>query len=299
MVKNNKKDLLIPKNDVVFHALFRQENKRLTEALITDILGEKVKIKTADKDRHLNIKEPEQKYGIMDLRIELENGTNCNIEIQIKEYEYEIERFLYYWANTYSRQLNRGERYKTLHKTISIIILDHEIKKLEGEESIDTKWQIRDNKTGKKVLTEQLEIVIIEIPKAIRIYKRDEKNRICQWMKFINNPNEEEVKKIMRENKEIKEAVKELEIVSRSERLRRIAELREKAIRDEQSAMALATERGLEQGMRLGEKNGEHNSKIEIAKNLLKENIDENIISRVTGLSMEEIENLRKNIGRE
>ncbi len=102
-----------------------------------------------------------------------------------------------------------------------------------------------------------------------------------------------------RENKEIKEAVKELEIVSRSERLRRIAELREKAIRDEQSAMALATERGVEQGMRLGEKNGEHNSKIEIAKNLLKENIDENIISRVTGLSMEEIENLRKNIGRE
>ena len=95
-----------------------------------------------------------------------------------------------------------------------------------------------------------------------------------------------------RENKEIKEAVKELEIVSRSERLRRIAELREKAIRDEQSAMALATERGVEQGMRLGEKNGEHNSKIKIAKNLLKKEMKLEDIAEVTGLSIEEIEKL-------
>ena len=55
MEENSKKEkgLLKPKIDVVFHALFREENKRLTEALITDILGEKVKIKTSDKDRHL------------------------------------------------------------------------------------------------------------------------------------------------------------------------------------------------------------------------------------------------------
>ncbi len=190
MVENKENDLLIPKNDVVFHALFRQENKKLTEALISAILNEKVTIRTTDKDRHLNIKNPEQKYGIMDLRTELEDGTNCNIEIQLQEYEYEMERFLYYWADAYSRQINKGESYETLHKTISIIILDHEIKELEGKESLDTKWQIRDNKTGKRLLTEHLEIVIIEIPKALRIYKRDEKNRVCQWMKFLDNPNE-------------------------------------------------------------------------------------------------------------
>ena len=93
-----------------------------------------------------------------------------------------------------------------------------------------------------------------------------------------------------RENKEIKEAVKELEIVSRSERLRRIAELREKAIRDEQSAMALATERGVEQGMKLGE----HNRNIEIAKNLLKKEMKLEDIAEVTGLSIEEIKDLEK-----
>ena len=97
-----RKDLLIPKNDLVFHVLFREENKELTESLISDILREKVKIKTGDKNRHLNIKDPNQKFGIMDLRTELEDGTNCNIEIQLTEYEYENERFLYYWADAYS-----------------------------------------------------------------------------------------------------------------------------------------------------------------------------------------------------
>ena len=191
MEENSKKEkgLLKPKIDVVFHALFREENKRLTEALITDILGEKVKIKTSDKDRHLNIKVPGQKLGVIDLRTELEDGTTCNIEIQLKEYDYENERFLYYWADSYSRQLERGKKYEILHKTISIIILDHEIKALEGIEKLGMKWQIRDEESGKRILTDQLEIVIIEIPKAIRQYKINGKNRISQWMMFLNNPN--------------------------------------------------------------------------------------------------------------
>lgn len=185
-----KRNLLIPKNDLIFHTLFREENKNLTEALISDILREKVKIKTSDKNRYLNIKDPEQKFGIMDLRTELEDGTNCNIEIQVTECEYENERFLYYWADAYSRQLEKGNDYNILHKTISIIILDHEIRALKGDEILGTKWQIRDDKTGKRVLTEHLEIVIIEIPKAIRLYSKNGKDKICQWMVFLNDPND-------------------------------------------------------------------------------------------------------------
>ncbi len=299
MVENKKKDLLIPKNDVVFHALFREENKRLTEALISDILREKVKIKTSDKDRHFNINNSKQKYGIMDLRTELKDGTNCNIEIQLSKYKYENERFLYYWSNAYTRQLERGNEYSKLHKTISIIILDHEIEELEGEEKLGTKWQIRD-KTGRRILTEHLEIVIIEIPKAIRQYKENEKDKIIQWMEFLDNPNSEEVSSIMEKNEDIKEAVEELEIMSRSEKLRRMAELREKAIRDEHAALEYATEEGmkngLEQGLKQGLQQGLEQGKIEqnkkIARNMIKEKIDKEVISKVTGLSIEEIENL-------
>lgn len=220
----------------------------------------------------------------MDLRTELEDGTNCNIEIQLAEYEYENERFLYYWADAYSRQLEKGDNYNSLHKTISIIILDHEIEVLKGCENLGTKWQIRDDKTGKRLLTEHLEIVIIEIPKAVRLYKKNGNNKICQWMLFLNNPNESEVSKIMDENEDIKEAIKELEEISGDEELRRMAELRIKAIRDENAAISLATKRGLERGVK--------NEKIEIAKKMLKEKMNIETIARITGLSVEEINRL-------
>ena len=67
--------LLKPKIDVVFHALFREENKELLGALISDVLGEKIKVVTTDKNRYVNTREVKEKLGIMDLRAELE-GRN-------------------------------------------------------------------------------------------------------------------------------------------------------------------------------------------------------------------------------
>lgn len=276
-----EKELLKPKIDVVFHALFREENKNLTEALISDILGEKVKVITSDRDRHLNIKDPEQKFGIMDLRTELEGGVKCNIEVQVEEVDFETERFLYYWADAYSRQLERGTDYDILHKTISIIILDHELKELKDIEELGTKWQIRDEKTGKRLLTNHLEIIIIEIPKARRIYKKNNKNRISQWMMFFDNPNDKEVSKIVENNEEIKKANEELDKMSDDETLRRIAELKEKGRRDYNARMSFIERKGMENGMRKGSEN--------IAKNMIKKGLPIELIEELTGLDRDSL----------
>ena len=276
-----EKELLKPKIDVVFHALFREENKNLTEALISDILGEKVKVITSDRDRHLNIKDPEQKFGIMDLRTELEGGVKCNIEVQVEEVDFETERFLYYWADAYSRQLERGTDYDILHKTISIIILDHELKELKDIEELGTKWQIRDEKTGKRLLTNHLEIIIIEIPKARRIYKKNNKNKISQWMMFFDNPNDKEVSKIVENNEEIKKANEELDKMSDDETLRRIAELKEKGRRDYNARMSFIERKGMENGMRKGSEN--------IAKNMIKKGLPIELIEELTGLDRDSL----------
>ena len=178
----------------------------------------------------------------------------CNVEIQLQPQQYENERILYYWSDNYIRQLKRGDIFGELKKTISIVILDHEIEALREMEKLGVKWQIRDDQSGKKVLTDRLEISIIELPKAKRIYEKDKKNRIGQWMMFLDNPNKEEVVQIMGENEHIRKAIDELEQVSGDEKLRRIAELREKAIRDEQAAMAYAKEHGYNDGYEEGNK---------------------------------------------
>ena len=164
-------------------------------------------------------------------------------------------------------------------------------------EEIGVKWQIRDEITGKRILTDRLELIIIELPKARRMYKIEPNNAICQWMLFLDNPNQKEVVQIMKENKDINKAIDELEQVSGNEKLRRIAELKEKYKRDEQASIEYAQNEGYRQGekkgMAEGEAKGEKNKSIEIAKNMLKENVEKTLISKVTGLSLEEIENLK------
>ena len=114
----------------------------------------------------------------------------------------------------------------------------------------------------------------------------------------------------MKENKAIKKAIGELEQVSRDEKIRRIAELKEKYIRDEQASLEYAKDEGyktgkeegmkagIEEGMKAGieegMKAGRNEGKNEIAKNMLKENLSIDLISRLTSLSQEEIEKLKE-----
>ena len=168
-------------------------------------------------------------------------------------------------------------------------------------EEIGVKWQIRDEITGKRILTDRLELIIIELPKARRMYKIEPNNAICQWMLFLDNPNQKEVVQIMKENKDINKAIDELEQVSGNERLRRIAELKEKHIRDEQASIEYAQDEGYKHGREDGKLEGKAEGRVEgrveekteIAKNMLKENVEKTLISKVTGLSLEEIENLK------
>ena len=122
------------------------------------------------------------------------------------------------------------------------------LEKTKGIEQLSTKWKIREVTTGKELeLTDALELCIIEIPKVREIIKKDPKNELAQWILFINDPNEKEVSKIVEENKNIKEAMEELEEISKDEELRRIAELKEKAIKDEMNGRIRYREEGVKE----------------------------------------------------
>ena len=105
-------------------------------------------------------------------------------------------------------------------------------------------------------------------------------------------------------NEEIKKAKEQLDKISQDENERRLAELREKAVRDEMAIRDSGIKEGYKKGRKEGEKKGEEKGfiegkkngaweeKISIAKNMLKANIDKKTISEVTGLNIDEIENM-------
>jgi len=72
-------------------------------------------------------------------------------------------------------------------------------------------------------LTDYFEIIIIEIPKVVKAYQKTPNDEVLQWMLFLDNPEKEEVARIMEENKDIKEAKEELERISQDDILRRKA----------------------------------------------------------------------------
>ena len=144
-------------------------------------------------------------------------------------------------------------------------------------------------------MTEKFEIDIIELPKAKKILENKRtkiKNpKLLTWVKFLINPESLGVAE-MDENEEVKKANEELEKLKQDEINSWYALRRQGSVVDEKLRLSYATRKGLEQGIAQGTKN----EKIEIAKNLLKEKVDIKIIISATGLSKEEIEELKKEI---
>ena len=98
----------------------------------------------------------------------------------------------------------------------------------------------------------------------------------------------------MEENEEIKKANEQLEYLTGDEAVRRMAFLREKAERDYVTNMSGAREEGIEEGMKEGIKEGEKKKAIKIAKEMLKEGIEREKIIKITGLTGEEIDKIKK-----
>ena len=290
---------LSPKLDVVFQALFGEVgNESITKGFLETILERKIDSIDLSRNPILRREFKDEKLGVLDIIAKLDENEICNIELQIVDKKNIIERILYYWSRLYSRQIKSGEDYKILQKAIVILITDFKIEDLE-ELDYHSRWKIMEDKQGKKIiLTQKLEIDIIELPKIIG--KEKEQDNLLDWLYFLENPKSERVTEKMKENENLKEAVKKLDNLSEDEKMQRIADLRQKAIMDEKAIYEKGLEigiekgiqRGMEKGIEKGIMEGSQKEKIEIAKKMLELKIDKETIAEATGLTEQEIEKI-------
>ena len=274
MKENKEIKILSPKLDVVFQALFGEVgSERITKGFLESILKKKIGKIDLNKNPILRREFKNDKLGVLDILAELDGKEQCNIELQIVDKINIIDRILYYWSRMYSKQLNKGDDYELLEKAIVILITNFEIKELK-ELEYHSSWKIIEENKRKIILTNKLEIHIIELPKIIK--EENKEDELLDWLYFLENPKSERVEEKMKENRELKEAKEKLVGLSEDEKMQRIAELRKKAIMDEKATYA----KGLE------------DAKISVAKNMLKEKLNIELISKITGLKEEEIKEL-------
>ena len=252
---------LKPTNDFIFKKLFGQTKNA---DLLKDLLELERKMLT-------------DKLGILDVVATLNDNTKVNIEMQIKNYYNTIERSLFYGTGIYHENLESGTDYIDIPQSISIWITDYNV--FEDGPFHEKARLKRDFEN--KILTDKLQFHYIQLPKFREKCKRIA-GKLEEWLIFIENENLEAIK--MSTNKYIKKAEEELEYLTGDAETRRLAYLREKAIRDEKAGLAWARKEGI--------KDGEIKKQKEIAKKMLAEKIDINLIIKITGLTKEEIENL-------
>lgn len=290
--KNNFK--LVPTNDYVFKRIFGQVgNEDITSDLLEKILHKKYEKIDLSKNPIILADVLDGKAGVLDVVIKAEEKDNINIEMQVAKYEYMTERILEYWARKYSYEFKKGEDYGVAKRTVCILITCFEMKILKAIPKVHTKWNIREEEYTSIILTDKLEFHIISLDKLEKINKpKDREKELLNWCKFIQSPDEVEAN-IMEENEYIKKAKEELDKISQDEEERDLAYRRERAIRDQNAVRASGYNDGKEEGIKVGIKRGEKNKAIEIATNMLKEEIDLEIIIRITGLSKEEIKNIK------
>ena len=283
IIKRKKNELLSPKKDFVFQVLFGEVgSEEITKSFLEAILKEKITKIDLSKNPILRRMNPEGKMGTMDVLAIIDDEMRIDIEMQIAEEKDIIQRLLYYWGRTYIRGIQKAERYEELDKTIAILITAFEIKGLE-ELGYYTNWKIIETGERKVILTEYMEIVIIELPKIYK-EKRNKEDKLLEWLYFLENPKSGEVKKIMDENEGVKKAKEKLEEISQDEIMQRINDWKVMGEYREFTKEKRAKEEG--------RKEGERTEKMEIAKKMKKENADIEFIMKVTELSKEEIEKL-------
>ena len=298
--KQTNEKTYYPTNDYLFKRIFGYKgNEKITEDLIETILGRKCEVIEIKSDEVTEKDLQKDKIGVLDVFVKEKDGTQINIEMQVAEYKYIIDRILYYWAKKYIESLQGGDDYEELKPTKVILITNFEIKKLKVLEDIVNSFKIIDTKTGKLILTENLELVIIELPK-MKKYQLENKE-LESWLKFIVNPNSLGAKD-MNENKYIKEAKEEYDKVLADEHERDLIAQRERYWLDynsmrnamKEEGFEEGREEGLEAGRKEGMKEGMKKKQIEIAKKMIEKDLAVEEIIELTGLTKEEIEMLRK-----
>ena len=141
-------------------------------------------------------------------------------------------------------------------------------------------------------MTDYFEIIIIEIPKVVKAYKKTPNYEVLQWMLFLDNPEKEEVARIMEENKDIKEAKEELDRISQDDLLRRRVLNRTLEIADQLQMKKELEEARKELEEAKKEAQQAENEKENIIKNLHKLNIPIEQISKAVNLSEKEIKEI-------
>lgn len=229
--------IISPKYDYCMKELFRNEVVR--KYFISDILGlPPSEVRSA---RLLNTflwkRAENQKQGILDVLVEMNDDTIINIEIQLKASKFWDRRQLYYLSKLYAGELRKGEDYSGLKRCVVIGILDFD---LTGREQNHSVYFLRDGEGN--LYSDVFEIHILELGKPLSGGPMDD------WVRLFNVESEADLNMIKTDNIGVREAIRELRDMGLPRMLRAYKDARQKERMDRKAREDYVRDEGKAEG---------------------------------------------------
>ncbi len=271
------------KNDVAFRKIFG--NKKKTICLISflnavlGLEGNSRVVKVSLIDPFLVPRIKGEKASIIDVRATDMRGRQFIVEMQVADKKGFGKRVQYYVAKDYSLQLLAGDDYQLLNPTYFIGILNFPF---GTNPAYYTKHLTTDQETGEHLLAD-MQYAFIQLTK----FKKKENELVTmvdKWTYFLKNARKLKLMPNNIDDEGLKEAYEEAEMFNWSKEMLMsytVAGMRE---HDAQNELEKAKDDGIEIG-RVGEK-------LDVAKNALSEGSSIAFVSKITGLSIEEVQKI-------
>ena len=220
----------------------------------------------------------------LDVKAKLQDGTTVIIEMQVLNVEGFEKRILYNAAKAYSLQLDSGEGYTLLEPVVALTIVDFEM--FEDWDKVISRFVLKEKEYLVDYLIYDIELVFVELPKFNKGLEELE-TLTDKWIYFLKNARSlDSVPETMEEVPEIKKAFVVANEVNLTREELEDLEKGQIWIHDQRNAITKAVKQAVKQAAK--------EKAVEIAQGLL-DILDEETISKTTGLSIEEIRQLKSN----
>lgn len=292
---------LNPKNDAAFKKLFGvEQNKDILIHFLNDVLGSFRENPIVEIDFLPTILLPtiiDGKTSIVDVLCKDAQGTKYIIEMQASSTKYFEKRAQYYAAKVYGNQARIGQEYQDLKEVIFLAIANYVI--FPNKAHYKSDHIVLDNKTYEQDLKD-FYFTFIELPKFQKTTEEllSIEDKWCYFFKHAQDTTEEDIEKIVGEDNIIRKAYTVLNQLHWTQEelteydANQIAEMNHRA--DLAQKMDEAKTEGKAEGKIEGKVEGIIEGKMEIAKNLLQNGVGIDIIAQYSGLSKEQIEDVKK-----
>lgn len=231
--------LMKPKIDFAFKEIMMNNDARIGFlSAVLNLNPDDIK-ETQILNTNLRKLHKEDKQGILDVRILMNNNTEIDIEIQLSELKVWADRSLFYLSKMYAEQIEEGQSYDVFKRCVSISILDFTL--FHDTDEFYSCFHLRED-TRHTIFTDKMEFHVLELTKLPKELKEDTSDMLL-WAKFISAEKEEEFTMLATKNSYINSAYEQLQVISQDKQKRLEYEAREKAIRDYNQMMLEAEAR--------------------------------------------------------